>query len=85
MIQEVVAGIEVLLAECALTDELVGHFPLQVHHEFKHLIVGLSGEHNLARVQLIDSGEGGPQIYVKVIAHTQNCKGKGIGLMSAYL
>lgn len=54
LMQKVVVGIKMLLAECGLTYEFIGHFTLQVHHQFQHLVIGLPRKHDLASVQLED-------------------------------
>ena len=52
VIQEVVVGVEMLIAERALPDDFVGESSLHVHHVFQHLVVGLARKQNLTRVQL---------------------------------
>ena len=46
---EVAVWVEVLVAQQALPDDLVGHLALDVHEELQHVVVGLPGEHDLTR------------------------------------
>ena len=77
MVEEVEVGVKVLVAECALTYQLVRHLAFQVHHQFEHFVVGFPWEHDLASVEFIDGDTGGPQVYTMVIAHAQHCKTPG--------
>ena len=67
MIEEVVVVVEVLVSEHAFPDHLVGELALVVHHELEHLIVGLTCEHDLPCVELVDSAAHRPHVTVVVI------------------
>ena len=73
LIQEVVTGVEMLLAEHALPNQFVGHLAFHIHHQFQHFVVGFAGEHDLARIEFEQRNAHRPQIDGVVVAHAQNC------------
>ena len=76
VIQEIVVAVKMLIPKHTLSDDFVGEFPLEIHHELEHLVVGLAGKQDLPCVELEDRSSHGPQVYPMVITHTNNCESK---------
>ena len=55
------------ILEHSLAGHLVGHLSLQLHHHFKHLIVGFAGKQDFSGVKLIDGTAHGPHVKTIVI------------------
>lgn len=78
MIQKVAVAVEVLFLERAASDHFVGEFPLQIHEKLQHLIVGLAGEQDPARVEFVDGARGAPHIDGVVVGHAQDDLGGAV-------
>jgi hypothetical protein len=50
--QKVHVFIKVQIRKLASFDKLLRETALEIHHQFKHLIIGLAWKENLARVEL---------------------------------
>ena len=67
------------LSKHSLPDDLIGHLPLQLHHQFQHFVVGLAGEEDLSGVEFVQRTCDGPHVQSKVILCSNNCVKKGEG------
>lgn len=61
-----------LVPKHTLTYNLVGDFPLNVHHEFEHFIVGRPWKQDFPRVYLVDGTADGEHVYGVVIPDTND-------------
>ena len=65
-----------LVFEQALACHAVGHLPLEVHHQFQHLVVGLPGKYDLSRVQLKQSATHRPHVDGIFVLTAHDCRRK---------
>lgn len=72
MIQKVAVSVEMLLLEGTFTHNLVGKLSFQVHEKLEHLIVGLSGEHDSAGIQLVYGTSCRPHVYAELVRDAQD-------------
>lgn len=64
---EIHALIEMLRTEMRFLDHSMRKFPLEIHHQMKHLIVGTSGKEDLARVEFVERASDRPDVECLVV------------------
>lgn len=73
-----VAVFKVNLAEFRLFDEPGGVPSLELLHEQEHMVVGPSGEQNLACVQLVERACDRPHVQRAVVRQSEDCGRNGV-------
>jgi hypothetical protein len=53
-------------------EDLVGNLALGLHHELEHLVVGPTGEHDVASEEFVETHTHGPQVNVAVVWQSED-------------
>lgn len=72
---EIHSLIEMHLPKLRFLDHSMIELALEVHHEMQHLVVGSTGEENLAGVELVERAADGPHVDGVIVGETEDCRG----------
>ena len=72
--EKIVVLVKVLAGELAAPDHLVRELATDLLEQPEHLVVGLAGEEDLARVELVERAPDRPHVDRVVVRNAQNCR-----------
>lgn len=78
MVHEAAVRVEVDVLEHPLPDDLIGDLAFEVHEHLEHVVVGLSGKHDLPGVEFVNGRSCAPEVDEKVVFETENDFGRAV-------
>mmetsp|Transcript_1379 Transcript_1379/g.3523 ORF Transcript_1379/g.3523 Transcript_1379/m.3523 type:complete len:368 (+) Transcript_1379:105-1208(+) len=64
--------VKMLVHEGALLEHLLGEWPLEVHHQFQHLVVRVPSKGDVSREELVDDAPHAPHVHGVAVGQPQN-------------